>query len=311
VPNIIPEQLESFLAYVRERKLIQQRREAGAPFPWTDDPVLRSKKFCCVLRDDDRTSREAKAIILALPEGQRLGAALGFRLYNRVSTLEALRDRGVFVSGSGDEAQVIFSGPPPVINATAYKISVKGGLFNLKTIASMVALASRRAKVFEPRRKAELTCQVIRGTVGSGAFVAYQTMQDLRWILGSFDDEGSWCILGKGATRACARLLGLYTPKHWTERTDGSSTELGFSMSKEDMVLQPKALAFLSLLHRQTPDLNMFDLEHNLCEWDKLERVRSGEGENRSWKPKPLPAPPPTAPPPSSQRACAAPTTSG
>jgi alpha-glutamyl/putrescinyl thymine pyrophosphorylase clade 1 len=65
--TLSPEALDRFLYYVRERQAIYERRAAGAPSPWTDDDILRRTKFCCVLRDDDRTSREARRIILDLP----------------------------------------------------------------------------------------------------------------------------------------------------------------------------------------------------------------------------------------------------
>ena len=35
-------------------------------------------------------------------------------------------------------------------------------------------------------------------------------------------------------------------------------------------------------LHGQVPSLEMRDIEHTLCEFDKYERVRNGEGKPRS-----------------------------
>ena len=35
-------------------------------------------------------------------------------------------------------------------------------------------------------------------------------------------------------------------------------------------------------LHGQVPDLEMRDIEHSLCEFDKYERVRLGQGKPRS-----------------------------
>src|SRR5688572_159097 len=108
--------LTGFTTYLRERLALQRRREAGAPRPWTEDPILHRYKFCCVYRDDDRTSREARAVILALPPGDRLRALLGFRLYNRVSTLEKLRDSGWNLD--------ILRTINPVFNTLAYKINL-------------------------------------------------------------------------------------------------------------------------------------------------------------------------------------------
>ena len=43
--------------YAREREQIRKRKEAGEPWPLTDDPILRVGSFCNVRREDDSTSR--------------------------------------------------------------------------------------------------------------------------------------------------------------------------------------------------------------------------------------------------------------
>lgn len=43
--------------WVREREAIRVRKEVDRlPFPWTDDPILRTYRFCCVRREDDRVT---------------------------------------------------------------------------------------------------------------------------------------------------------------------------------------------------------------------------------------------------------------
>jgi hypothetical protein len=289
--------IERFLSYVTERQRIHERRAAGDPPPWTTDPVLASKKFCCVVRDDDRTSREAWTAITSIPTAEhRLGATLGFRMYNRVSTLEALD------ANNWQDIPAIMAGLDPAINATAYKISVKGGLFNLRTIASMVNTAWRRRLDFEPRRRAELTCAAVRGAVGCGPFIAYQTTQDLRWLYGSYEDEDTWCVVGLGACRGLSRLAGSYEPMRWDQKqARGNSEEelyarkLGFNIRAQergDLSLPRRALELmapiLDAMRAALPHvrLNLFEVEHNLCEWDKWERITAGEGPGRSWRPK-------------------------
>src|SRR5882724_6605267 len=48
------DRLKYFLA---ERIAIQRKKDAGEPYPWTDDPVLRVGKFCHAERERDRTTR--------------------------------------------------------------------------------------------------------------------------------------------------------------------------------------------------------------------------------------------------------------
>lgn len=42
---------------MQERESIRLKKEAGAPWPWTEDPILREYKFTNVKREHDRTSR--------------------------------------------------------------------------------------------------------------------------------------------------------------------------------------------------------------------------------------------------------------
>ena len=42
--------MDDFLRFVVERHRIWEQRQAGAPQPWTDDPVLATRKFTNVFR---------------------------------------------------------------------------------------------------------------------------------------------------------------------------------------------------------------------------------------------------------------------
>lgn len=43
--------------FAARRQEIFERRVAGRPAPWTDDPILRQFKFCNVYRAADRVSQ--------------------------------------------------------------------------------------------------------------------------------------------------------------------------------------------------------------------------------------------------------------
>lgn len=53
----VPSVLETYLQFVKERHLVWERRYAGQPGPWTDDPVLQRRKFCNVFRAIDHGSQ--------------------------------------------------------------------------------------------------------------------------------------------------------------------------------------------------------------------------------------------------------------
>ena len=48
----------TLLQFIHAREDVRKRREAGMPWPWTDNPILQRYKFCNVRREDDRVTRE-------------------------------------------------------------------------------------------------------------------------------------------------------------------------------------------------------------------------------------------------------------
>lgn len=88
--------VRAFFDWCRERERIRQKREAGEPPPWTDDPIFRQGRFLNVFREDDRGTKAvlqfAEPVRDSVPN---LIHALFFaRWCNRHTTLAAL-DPGI------------------------------------------------------------------------------------------------------------------------------------------------------------------------------------------------------------------------
>jgi len=106
-----------------------------------------------------------------------------------------------------------------------------------------------------------------------GQFVAYEFATDLTYtsILSRADDLYTWANPGPGASRGLCRLLG---------------RPVKLNMKAEEAV--PYMQTLLSCISRDVPAsfwgrrLTMRDIEHSLCEFDKYERVRLGEGRPRA-----------------------------
>jgi hypothetical protein len=49
-------QLNAFVGFIAERHAIYQKRAAGQPAPWTDNPILARWSFCNMYRHLDRTT---------------------------------------------------------------------------------------------------------------------------------------------------------------------------------------------------------------------------------------------------------------
>lgn len=115
-----------------------------------------------------------------------------------------------------------------------------------------------------------------------GPFMAYEVVSDLRYtaLLDRAPDIMTWANAGPGATRGLNRIWGR-TPIDRAIRPQQQSEEMrqlleesfdngnwGF-MIYEDAPLGGR---------KNWPEWDMRTVEHTLCEFDKIERVRRGEG---------------------------------
>lgn len=274
---------EPFLTYIRLRREAQTRREAGGAPPWSDDTILQTRHFCCVLRDDDRTSREVKAIIDGLPPAEAWPAAMTFRLYNRPDTLRALLDPCVMFSRSSEILGRLQSFPM-VFNTVAYRVTLKGGLWNLPTLSQAVYRAARLARQgWRPRERAEHCVQQLQGELGIGPFLAYQIMQDLRWLRGPFADENEWCLVGGGAQLGMDALLSGEFKRPKMDNRRRIQHNISHSLPPTSRSLWGELLSQFKVVE---PRANMFELEHNLCEFRKWVAIQTGEMAGRRWSPR-------------------------
>ena len=82
-------------------------------------------------------------------------------------------------------------------------------------------------------------------------------------------DRDTWCPIGPGARRGLARVYGLPVKTRFSD-TEGLSNMLDLFDERVDY--WPKGLVKLEL----------HDIQFQLCEFDKYERVKLGEGRPRS-----------------------------
>jgi hypothetical protein len=107
---------------------------------------------------------------------------------------------------------------------------------------------------------------------GIGKFVAYEIITDLRHtsMLDKATDIMTWCNPGPGARRGLGRLMGRTDPK----RLVMANTEECLDIMRQILTHAPYYLPGF-------PVIEMRDIEHSLCEFDKYERVRLGQGRPR------------------------------
>ena len=314
--NDVPEFITSYtneysvlLHWIKERDLIRQKRAAGLPPPWTDDPLLAAHRFCNASREHDRVTIWIRQNIRERFAGHQylLLMLVTARLINRRDALAELVERRAWpledTFDSRSIAAVLHDRAQrklPNFNG-AYKSAVIAGVSRPEAVALIVRALWDRAKAFAELFAEKPTLQRVHAeltkTDGLGTFLAYQAVVDMRFtaLLENAPDVGTWCASGPGTLAGLSRLHGRPTSQK---------------------VSQAQALRELrrvyAVVRGQLPDitLDFSDTPNLLCEVDKYIRYSRGElqsgevsesgGKKGSFKPsaEPLPIINDIAPPP-------------
>jgi hypothetical protein len=306
---------EAFFAYARARYAILLRRQADLPrSEWTDDPILQKYRFCNVFREDDVTTKWFRENVRDPLRNQPevLLATVVFRWFNRITTGEAIFCQDNLIgcvngctawesllndetSGTADMKMAIlaYCGKGPYVTG-AYIIKTYDGMPKLpgvlKCIRGFMNLSRPiRDDYSDPGvldwREVARVCLEYPGEVPLetvwnwlrkfpylGDFMAYEIVSDLRYtaLLDKAPDIMTWANPGPGAMRGLNRIHG---------------RDLDKKIAKEKYIEEMRVL----LGESQNPDnwpsdwqpWDMRTVEHTLCELDKYERVRLGQGRPR------------------------------
>lgn len=267
---------ERLIYWINERLKIQHLKKGGAPFPWTNDPILHEFKFCNVKREEDRVTKwiaeHWRDPHYSSPE---MWFAMGVaRLINWPPTLAAIgwplpwrpnRNRRKMNARREDHEQV-FTGAYMITNAGQTMSKVDTVLFMLSNLNKLEkppvkgdTLAQAHAKLMDGNH------------CGMGSFMAAQVIADCKYsdLLDKADDWWDWCAPGPGSQRGLSRLLN----------TD-------FHRFRQDVFIEKLTQLRKEIKREINATLCLQDLQNCLCEFDKFERTLWGEGRPRSrYKP--------------------------
>lgn len=291
-----------FFAFLREREQIRLRKKADLPYPWTEDEILQSYKFTNVRRHHDRTSVELRQQFYNVPKSNNTmeSTLMNAATYRYFGTHEFAEVIGWTDFQDMDDnhwewvkekarsrlanKQRVFTGAYVITNqgisAPKQEVVVDYFLKSLQKKASELAEIAQETgswkKVADEMRK-------IHGFGGSG-FMTKEILLDTtytpfwgEWKMspedGRFslpDDWWDWTPIGPGARRGASRVLGDEDANPLSE--DKSFSTIMWLMEEQDMRdMSP-------LKARLAPH----DIQFQLCEFDKYERVRLGQGRPRS-----------------------------
>lgn len=286
---------ENFFQYARARHQITLDRAAGRPRPWTSDPILSHYRFTCVFRELDKTTqwfanqvrnplRETPEVVLA---------TVVFRLLNRIEVGEAIWGQMDIEYGNAFDAFiqtgktahlrraiVANCGWGPYVTG-AYIISSPPGYSKLDGVLRVIDgfnrnsgwLAHAQEAIREPGSiSLEHAWGFFRRQPYLGPFHAYEIVTDLRHTaqLDRAPDVMTWCNVGPGARRGINRVMGR-----------DKSARVPTEQMLEEMRELLRCSQSKEYWPREWQHWEMREVEHTLCEFDKMERVRLGEGRPR------------------------------
>ena len=97
---VAPARGRAFLEFMARRDKARKRKEAGRPWPWSKDAILRARRFTNVKREDDRTTRWLRdhhgAAHRDAPAGEVLINCAVFRAFGTVAHAERYGWRASF-----------------------------------------------------------------------------------------------------------------------------------------------------------------------------------------------------------------------
>lgn len=241
--------LDLFIYYVKERDRIYQRREAGMPKPWTDDPILQRHHFCNNRREDDRGTQSIRWLIKTIPDVERLPCLYTMaRMFNHAPTVSD------WLRGGLPEVKRIRDNGGKIFN-TAYVVSTCGE--SMDKVDYVARVVHEVAKLDVPRTSCRDAFETLRTVNGLGSFLAGQVVADLkndRYLTG-VPDWDTFAVMGPGSKKGLDFIYGPGT----TERSFDARLDL----------LRTVTNGKIPLLHAQ-------DLQNCLCEFSKYVRYQQG-----------------------------------
>jgi hypothetical protein len=256
---INPKELRMFCYWITERESIRLQKEAGLPKPWTMDKIMASHHFCNVRREDDRGTKERRAVVRKYENCFSINDLpwiyTASNLFNHAPTLETV----LFHQGAGDPADVWISLLQMRMNAgqkvfhTAYVVSTCGAAMSKVDYCANVIIEV--AKLSPANVSCRAAFNALRSVHGLGSFLASQVVADLKndRYLADAMDWHSFSTMGPGSKKGLDLLFG------------GGTTERNYDARMEELTRSLPDNIKVLRLHAQ-------DLQNCLCEFSKYDR---------------------------------------
>ena len=266
--------IDRLVQWILERERIRLLKESNAAQPWTEDPILRTYRFCNVRRMDDLVSKWLLKTWFEpyFNHPNMIYAVALARFINNPDSLKLITE-SVFKTGKPDfnevktklrkhrdSGETVFNG--------AYMVRGNDGQDKIECVVDhyvspLVDLPLSKLTT----NSMKVAWGQFRSYYGFGSFMAGQVVADLRWaVKGWWGDRMDWAPIGPGSNRGMARL--------YEEPANPPYKQEDFCEC---------LIWLIKELQKHLPDkihsrLEAHDYQNCLCEFDKYERTLWGEG---------------------------------
>ncbi|KAI9436901.1 hypothetical protein H4582DRAFT_1960404 [Lactarius indigo] len=276
--------IDTLFLWMTERHAIHQRRLAGQPWPWTDDPIFRQHAFTNVFRVYDRVTQYIICNVIGKGDQdlhETCFRVILFRCFNRISTWELLLnhfgeltwrdfDLSAYEAVLYEEYRqnnklygASYILPAPELGGT----SLGGTKANYANHLRLLKVMMESDLPGQLGQLSELSDAWERISLypSMGEFLSFQLLLDLNMIPGlSYPED--WAICGPGATSCLTKIFG-------PEVNGVYGEALAWLHDSQDL-----HFARLGISHERRPSigsthqLSLVDFEHSLCECDVYSR---------------------------------------
>ncbi len=266
--------------FASERQAIFEKRASGLPGPWTNDPILRTYKFCNTFRAADRVSQYMIQHVCYHTEpcdpADRLFQIVAFRMFSKIETWQAIHNylgryprltdlaSGAFTKALEHAHQqngTIYTHAFILAPHNAYHQPRK--YLNHVELFKHMFLRDDLANALLKAPSLEAIFHLLKRYPMLGNFMSYQIAIDLNYSDLINFSENDFTIAGPGALRGIKKAfedMGDFTPEEiillMIERQEEEFAQLG--------------LTFNGLFGRK---LHAIDAQGLFCELDKYCRV--------------------------------------
>lgn len=297
MPAINPWKAVKFFDFCNERHAIYLRRQRGDEWPWTNDNILQQYKFTNIYRELDTGTKWLRENIREpyADDPELFFNIAMYRRYNRIECAEYMGYVGNYDAIEVEQDIEGYKSRGGRVFTSAYMtcagIRDKDGTLSKSKVHQIFYIGFgelwKRRKEIEPRPDDTLEAahnRIVAAHIPSfGPFIVYEVISDLRWTryLEHASDIMTWANPGPGAARGVGRILGYDV--RWDEnkysRADFNKQRAKYSTYLVQLEIMQELLSISpDYLADWMNPMEMRDIEHSLCEWDKYMRAKEGSG---------------------------------